>query len=157
MLASAFGGGLVAGAFGIYNRVATQKDEHDKWLRDQKAEAYGTYLNLAQALIVACSGYRGGQITREAAFSAFSEAQLGALELLAPGPVREAAKELEKVCDDIFHAVLYDTTLDERPSFRAAIAEYDEKKQAFLAWAQSDLSISVPEYPVAGSHLAGVK
>lgn len=156
IVASAFGGGLVAGAFGVYNRVASNNDEHDKWLRDQKVEAYGNYLNLAQALVVACSGYRGGQVSKDETFTAFTNAQLGALELLAPGPVREVARELETICDQIFHAIVFDTSLDERSAFRAAIDQYLEKKQAFVALAQDDLNIKVPKYPVSGSHMVGL-
>lgn len=155
ILASAFGGGLVAGAFGVYNRLASNKDEHAKWLRNQKTEAYGHYVGLAQALIVACSGYRGGQMSREDTFASFSAAQLGTLELLAPRPVRQAAKELEEVCDQIFHAVLYDNSLDERAAFRAAIDSYNERKQKFLSLAADDLDVTVADYAVSGSQEKG--
>jgi hypothetical protein len=153
LLASAFGGGVVAGAFGIYNRVASKNDEHEKWLRDQKAAAYSAYLNAAQALVVAVSGYRGGQVTKDDTFNAFSAAQLGALELLAPPIVREAAQELEEACDRIFHQVVYTSLLADRPAFLAAIDLYNAKKRTLLSLAQDDLSISHLEYPAGGSKL----
>lgn len=156
ILASAFGGGLVAGAFGIYHRLASNKDEHAKWLRNQKTDAYGNYVGLAQALIVACSGFRGGQISREATFDSFSAAQLGTLELLAPRAVREAAQELEEVCDQIFHAVVFDTSLDDRAAFRAAMDAYKDKKQRFLSLAAADLDITVADYAVSGSQDKGL-
>lgn len=154
LLASAFGGGLVAGGFSIHNRIASNSDEHQKWLRDKKTEAYGAFLTAHDALMVSCSGVRGGQVQTADAILKFGEAQLGTVELLAPPAVLESAETVEGTTAAFYHAILHEASLDEEEDFQAALNLYMAAKRSFIALAQADLRITYEERKVSGSELS---
>jgi hypothetical protein len=156
LVASAFGGGLVAGLFAIYNRLAGKKDEHEKWLRDQKVEAYGSYINSSDLLVLSFSALRAEHVTREDSVQKFADAQLSAVELLAPPAVREAGSKLDAHVVEMFQDALWGTMLEDDDNFDEAIEFYTANRKEFLRLVQHDLDIHYPDHPVGGSKL-GVK
>lgn len=150
LLASAFGGGIVAGAFSVYNRVATSSEEHAKWLRNEKVKAYGAFLKSAEMLVVVCTSVWAGRGKTEDAVSALRESQLGELELLAPPALRKSAMELDEASGKVYVAMV---SRDEK-AYDHAIEDFDKLKQEYVSMAQQDLGIAKPSDLVSGSELA---
>jgi hypothetical protein len=153
LIASAFGGGLVAGIFTTYNRWAGKNDEHKQWLRDKKIEAYGDYLHSSDLLVLVFSDMRAGHAQAKTAVERFAAAQSTIVELVAPAGVRDAAYELDEHTTAMFNEALYGTLLTDEDEFDDEIDSYTAKRKEFLRLAQHDLDMAYRDNSASGSQL----
>lgn len=140
----------MAGAFSVYNRIATSSEEHAKWLRNEKVKAYGAFLKTSEMLVVVCTGCWAGRYKMDEAVSALRESQLGELELLAPPAVRRAALALDDASGDVYTAM---AGRDES-AYDQAVENFDRLKLEYISIAQADLGIVKLSDDVSGSELA---
>lgn len=159
LIASAFGGGLVAGIFATYNRWAGKNDEHKQWLRDKKIEAYGSYLHSTDLLILVFSDMKAGHADKKTATERFTAAQATIVELVASPAVRDAAHEIDVHTTRMFEGAMYSTLLDDDDDdeFYELVDVYTAKRKEFLRLAQHDLDMAYHEYSASGSLLPASK
>ncbi|RAM37711.1 hypothetical protein [Arthrobacter globiformis] len=101
----------------------------------------------------AATAYRAQQTTEEDLKEKFAAAQLGALELMAPTSVREAAVDMENFTDKIFHDVLFGPGMQDGYNFRGALRDYHRLKGEYVKAVKRDLNIPFDQYAVGGSQL----
>lgn len=155
LIAGAFGGGLVAGLFSIHNRIAAKNDEHEKWVRDQKLEAYSRYLDVTMHMAHAVSAYRVAMLTQQELIAAFAESAPGKMEIMASPALRAATDDL----NTRLYALMNESrnprvpSLENEAAFDAEIVKLNESRRKVVRLIQQDLGLDQVEYPVSGSAL----
>lgn len=153
LLASALGGAFVAGLFGIYKDRVAKQDEREKWLREQKLEAYQKHLSSHDALMYAIGAEYGGLGSRDDVASAIKEAQSG-LHILAPAAVYLPSKAMSQHLGMLAAQSLQGKFVDDQAALEARLVAYARLALAFAQAAREDLGIDSSEYLLAGSELS---
>ncbi len=129
-LLSIFGGVALTGLIGFIASAVERGREHDKWVREQRYEAYRAllvvHMQISQATVVRNRADESGK-SHERAVAAWSEvfaalpSVLGPMMLVGPERVSAAAKALEKA-----------TIAEDRDAYGAAAGRLVTEMQAVL-------------------------
>ena len=152
LLASALGGAIVAGCFGVYNNRVAKEHEHEKWLRDQKIEAYQTHIVTHDALMFAIARHYIGNLAEEEVARAIGEAQSG-LHILAPPLVYEASNDMAQHLGTLAADTTSGRMEDRGDEVMERIDKYYKLRLVFAQAARKDLNIDAEDYVVSGSNL----
>lgn len=91
MLGSALGGAVITTAFAMWKHFQDRRDEHARWLRDEKHEAYIKFMSAVQGGM----GFFGPSSTptsRDQGLMHFADMPTEAVSLLAPPDVWESVR-----------------------------------------------------------------
>lgn len=95
LVGSALGGALVTGFFGWRKRHWDREDEHARWLRDKKQEAYADFLSELEKIYLTAA-----RLDLQADVTPIEDlmmkSSLGPIVLLASEPLREKAVALRR-------------------------------------------------------------
>ncbi|KQQ98423.1 hypothetical protein ASF72_18445 [Arthrobacter sp. Leaf141] len=152
LVGSALGGAFVAGGFGIYSNWTAKRHEHEKWLRDQRMEAYQHFADMQGVLVYALTADWAGEGSREDVVKAFGTAQ-GTLDIVAPGNVRKSATALSECTSNAAQEYLFGSLKRDEDRLLAFISESKKLAEAFIQVARKDLGIDSEDYSVSGSDL----
>lgn len=92
LIGGAAGAAIINFGFGLWKLKADRKDEHSRWLRDQRQVAYADYLGSTRRLFewVSFEGFARLE-TRDELLTHLGKVETALVRLLAPNEVRDAA------------------------------------------------------------------
>jgi hypothetical protein len=155
LLASALGGAVVAGVFGVYNNRVANKEERDRWVRDHKLQAYSEYLDTTETMARAVNAFRVVGLPVEDLHKTFSEFSTGGLDILAPAAVREAADDVNGFLFQMMNDARnpWVPSPEEFEKFEATMETFRDKRSRVIRLIQQDLELDEVDYQVSGSQL----
>ncbi|WP_457950428.1 hypothetical protein ACTAQI_07550 [Pseudarthrobacter sp. alpha12b] len=146
LLGGALGAALINGIIALYKLNRDKSDEHDKWLRDNKQEAYARFISAVVEASLTLGPDDKALAAQQKAAVALSE-----IRLIGPANVRDAALVLTRLSGTMFR--LASERRQMMPEFdankskieeadmkmSAAIAELPDLTEAFVSAARLDI------------------